>query len=510
MRRNDVHLVDYCRSKRQSKYMYRPSRKGIWLTIDGEAAARAGVKFTKLSNDVIVTTGISGTMPPCVITSAWAPNRNGAARLVIPDRLENPPKLLTVYNMPNVGPPCLTTNAIPVLLPLSDTDVEHRLKTPSPPAASPSGFLVHRAPGENTPIPLSKAKTWRPASQTMDDHDKHEQERPPSWQDEILPVNLKCHSPDPDSAVAKKVRLAPNLDASTAQPVSTHVGYPPRGDAPAGATPLREHPADAECSNTTRAGPKTITILPQVPRDSPQMMSSRTEHSPRMLSSNTNPQSITMQTRSDAPRMLPSNADKQAIYMQTRNGAPRMLSSHAEQPSIHTHDRIEAPRKLSSHAAITPIPMQARRDAPRILSAQNSRTPRNNSRRVAPRMLSSRMPYASSRENKRSDTPRRLSPNTPRTHPQRSARSGHTCRSPTNAQRSREPYEKETRKFPTEAYRNDAARQPIVPSLAKSSVRFPCFRNAEQHSAPPPASEIHNLVKTAASRAMAKQPTPVS
>ena len=78
MNRNATHLVDYWHSTRQAKYLFHPTRKGVWLAIDGQAEAHASVQFAKLPNEVVATTGTAGTLPPCLVTSAWGPNKNGA------------------------------------------------------------------------------------------------------------------------------------------------------------------------------------------------------------------------------------------------------------------------------------------------------------------------------------------------------------------------------------------------------------------------------------------------
>ena len=64
MKRNDIHLLDYRYAPRQSSYLFHESRKAAWLSVDGSADAHAGITFAKLSNDVIITRGANGVLPP--------------------------------------------------------------------------------------------------------------------------------------------------------------------------------------------------------------------------------------------------------------------------------------------------------------------------------------------------------------------------------------------------------------------------------------------------------------
>ena len=241
MKRNDIHLVDYRYTQRQSAYLFHATRKAVWLTIDGEAAAHAGIKFVRLPNGVVLTRGTNGVLPPCLVVAAWLPNRNGATQLDLSALKADPPVTRTIYDIPPYGAPGLECDALPstgadLSTVLSRTDVEPK-SAMSPviaPQETPSGLMIPQIPEQNTNVTLSQDKNWRPRSPSPQALNSDEFDRPPSWQEELLPSSpsppKRSRSPE-RQAPKQKAKLTPNPDVREGAAVLT------TGKAPAGAAP---------------------------------------------------------------------------------------------------------------------------------------------------------------------------------------------------------------------------------------------------------------------------------
>ena len=94
-----------------------------------------------------------------------------------------PRLIVTTYNVPDVGPPGLASELVPVLLEEYDTEQNaSRRRTPTPPPAH-AAFLLLKIPDRYDAAPLSQPETWRPASPPPEALNRAENERPASWKE---------------------------------------------------------------------------------------------------------------------------------------------------------------------------------------------------------------------------------------------------------------------------------------------------------------------------------------
>ena len=130
-KRAEIHLFGYRYSPRHPLYLFRGSKKSLWLALGGSAAAHAGATFTRLPNEVVVARGAQGEIPPRLIASAFLPKPYGPTRIESSALKNDPPRIVTNYNAPDIGPPGPFVEMAPVMLDESHTEhQEKRRRTP--------------------------------------------------------------------------------------------------------------------------------------------------------------------------------------------------------------------------------------------------------------------------------------------------------------------------------------------------------------------------------------------
>ena len=70
-------------------------------------AAAAGIQFSLLGNGAVVTIGLNGATPPCLIASVFENTHVGRRPLNISGALDVPPRSEVTTEMPPRGPPVL-------------------------------------------------------------------------------------------------------------------------------------------------------------------------------------------------------------------------------------------------------------------------------------------------------------------------------------------------------------------------------------------------------------------
>ena len=211
MKRTHIHMIEYTHTPRGAAYLKNREKKQIWLTVDGPNAATAGIKFTKLENDVILSEGVKGVIAPCLLIHAWMHTDRGPVRLDLDGIRESPPVTRTIYNIPERGPPGLLPQF------RKNRAEEANRRTPSPAVTHSDSKIpsVHEAKDD---VEMSQRKSWRPVSPSPESLNLPEQERPPSCQEELL---------SPQLAPAKSEVI--DVDALPSIPVSSKSPLPENG-----------------------------------------------------------------------------------------------------------------------------------------------------------------------------------------------------------------------------------------------------------------------------------------
>ena len=112
--RKEIHLVPLHMSARQEAYVKPDGKNTHLLVVDGAIASAAGITSFKLENDVIVTKGLMGYIPPCCIASLWKNTKAGRFRLNLEESLQVPPTEKETTELPEyVPPPLLIRGCVP-------------------------------------------------------------------------------------------------------------------------------------------------------------------------------------------------------------------------------------------------------------------------------------------------------------------------------------------------------------------------------------------------------------
>lgn len=82
-KRRAIHMADYRFTRRQIRYLFHHERKQARLAIGGPSAQQDGIAFTRLGNHVVVSDGMRGAIPRCMIAASRLPNKNGSTRFGI-------------------------------------------------------------------------------------------------------------------------------------------------------------------------------------------------------------------------------------------------------------------------------------------------------------------------------------------------------------------------------------------------------------------------------------------
>ena len=201
--RQEIHMVPLQMNTRQQTYVQPSARKTHLLVVDGAIASAAGMTFHKLANDVIVSRGLDGKIPPCCITSIWKNKTSGPQCLNMEAALLAEPVEQETQSMPDYGPPLRIRGCTP-----SDEPLEESLPVTS---KAPPRLTARRTPPRNvtqTSIPeippLNKAKQHSPVrsaatSPTPSQLSLPEHERPASWPTSpvLEPRSAALSSPSP-------------------------------------------------------------------------------------------------------------------------------------------------------------------------------------------------------------------------------------------------------------------------------------------------------------------------
>ena len=183
--RQEIHMVPLHMNLRQESYIRNDARKTHLLVIDGAVASAAGITFYRLENDVIVSRGINGKIPPCCITSIWSNRANVPQCLNLEAALLAEPVETPTRNMPEHGPPLRVRGCVPSDEVLNDeiVPVTSKAVTLTPRKTPPRDGSASTMP--ELP-PLSKThvapKTSSANSPTPSQLSLPENERPPSWE----------------------------------------------------------------------------------------------------------------------------------------------------------------------------------------------------------------------------------------------------------------------------------------------------------------------------------------